>query len=59
MTLNLDFNGHNTLYARHGLYAFAAKCPSQLMCCGVETYSQVGDQNVSLTQLIGPCARTQ
>lgn len=40
---NLDFNDHNTLYATHGLHAYAAKCPPQLVKFGIENYSKVGD----------------
>lgn len=42
--LNLDFDGHNTLYATHGLHAFAAKCPPQLAHFAVERYSKGGDK---------------
>jgi hypothetical protein len=40
---NLDFDGHNTLYASHGLHSYAAKCPPQLARYGVRYYSRVGD----------------
>jgi len=40
---NLNFAGHNTLYASHGLHAYAAKCPPQLARYGVRYYSRVGD----------------
>ena len=36
---NLDFTDHNTLYATHGLHAYAAKCPPQLVKFGIENYS--------------------
>lgn len=41
--INLDFDGHNTLYATHGLHAFAAKCPPQLARFGIENYSRQGE----------------
>lgn len=37
--LNLDFDGHNTLYATHGIHSYAAKCPPQLAKFALETYS--------------------
>ncbi|MCB9149548.1 MAG: hypothetical protein H6641_12380 [Caldilineaceae bacterium] len=40
---NLDFEGQNTLYATHGLHAFAAKCPPQLVRYGLRYYSKYGD----------------
>jgi DNA methylase len=40
---DLNFDGHNTLYASHGLHAYAAKCPPQLARYGVRYYSKVGD----------------
>jgi DNA modification methylase len=40
---DLDFGGHNTLYATHGLHSYAAKCPPQLARYGIETYSKAGD----------------
>lgn len=39
----LNFDGHNTLYASHGLHAFAAKCPPQLVRYGIKYYSRPGD----------------
>src|SRR3979490_246423 len=39
----LDFDGHNTLYATHGLHAFAAKCPPQLVRYGLRYYSKPGE----------------
>jgi DNA modification methylase len=39
----LDFEGQNTLYATHGLHAFAAKCPPQLVRYGLQYYSKRGD----------------
>jgi DNA modification methylase len=40
---DLNFDGHNTLYATHGLHSYAAKCPPQLARFGIETYSHPGD----------------
>ncbi len=40
---DLDFDGHNTLYASHGLHSYAAKCPPQLARYGVRYYSHAGD----------------
>ena len=40
---NLNFDGHNTLYASHGLHAYAAKCPPQLVRYGIRYYSTPGD----------------
>ena len=40
---NLDFDGCNTLYATHGLHAFAAKCPPQLVKYGLRYYSKPGE----------------
>lgn len=39
----LNFEGHNTLYATHGLHAYAAKCPPQLVRYGLTYYSKRGD----------------
>jgi SAM-dependent methyltransferase len=39
----LDFNLHNTLYATHGLHAYAAKCPPQLVGYALERYSKPGE----------------
>ncbi len=39
----LNFDGHNTLYASHGLHAYAAKCPPQLVRYGIRYYSRPGD----------------
>ena len=39
----LDFDGHNTLYATHGLHAYAAKCPPQLVKYGLSYYSKRGE----------------
>lgn len=36
----LDFDNQNTLYATHGLHAFAAKCPPQLVEFAVSRYSK-------------------
>lgn len=41
--IDLDFNDHNTSYATHGLHAYAAKCPPQLVKFGIENYSAQGD----------------
>lgn len=40
---SLDFESQNTLYATHGLHAFAAKCPPQLVKYGLRYYSKRGD----------------
>lgn len=40
----LNFNNHNTLYATHGLHAYAAKCPPQLVRYGLRYYSKPGDR---------------
>lgn len=40
---NLDFNSHSTLYATHGLHAFAAKCPPPLVRYALRYYSKPGD----------------
>ncbi len=40
---DLDFDGHNTLYASHGLNSYAATFPPQLARYGVRYYSHVGD----------------
>jgi hypothetical protein len=40
---NLDFDGHNTLFATHGLHSYAAKCPPQLVKYGVQYYSKPGE----------------
>lgn len=39
---DLDFAGHDTLYATHGLHAYAAKCPPQLARFAISHYSQPG-----------------
>jgi hypothetical protein len=39
----LDFASHNTLYATHGLHAYAAKCPPPLVNYGLRYYSKPGD----------------
>jgi DNA modification methylase len=39
---DLDFAGHDTLYATHGLHAYAAKCPPQLARFAISRYSQPG-----------------
>lgn len=40
---DLNFDGHNTIYATHGVHSYAAKCPPQLAKYGIENYSQIGD----------------
>lgn len=40
---DLNFDGHNTLYATHGLHSYAAKCPPQLARYGIENFSHVED----------------
>ncbi len=40
---NLDFNSHSTLYATHGLHAFAAKCPPPLVKYALRYYSKPGE----------------
>jgi DNA modification methylase len=40
---NLDFDGHDTLYATHGLHPYAAKCPPQLVKYGLRYYSKPGE----------------
>lgn len=40
---DLNFNGQDTLYATHGLHAYAAKCPPQLARYAIEQYSRPGD----------------
>src|SRR5215470_19629290 len=39
----LNFDGHNTLYATHRLHAYAAKCPPQLVRYGLRYYSKFGE----------------
>lgn len=41
--IDLNFNGQDTLYATHGLHAYAAKCPPQLARYAIEQYSSPGD----------------
>lgn len=48
---DLDFDGHNTLYATHGMHAYAAKCPPQLVKFGIENYSNPAD--VILDPMVG------
>jgi hypothetical protein len=36
----LDFAALNTLYATHGLHAYAAKCPPPLVRYGLHYYSK-------------------
>ena len=40
---DLNFDGHNTQYATHGLHSYAAKCPPQLAKFGIENYSLPGN----------------
>jgi tRNA G10 N-methylase Trm11 len=40
---DLDFTARNTLYATHGLHAYAAKCPPQLVAYGLRYYSEPGE----------------
>jgi hypothetical protein len=40
---DLDFATHNTLYATHGLHAYAAKCPPQLVGYGLRYYTKPGE----------------
>lgn len=40
---DLDFATQNTLYATHGLHAYAAKCPPQLVNYGLHYYSKPGE----------------
>jgi hypothetical protein len=51
MMPDLDFDGHNTLYATHGMHSYAAKCPPQLARYAIETYSHPGD--VVLDPMVG------
>lgn len=39
----LNFERDNTLYATHGLHAYAAKCPPQLVKYGLAYYSKSGE----------------
>src|SRR5438128_12082296 len=40
----LDFGTANSLYATHGLHAYAAKCPPQLVRYGIRYYSKQGER---------------
>jgi DNA modification methylase len=40
---DLDFTAHSTNYASHGLHAYAAKCPPQLVKYGLRYYSRRGE----------------
>ena len=40
---DLNFDNQNTLYATHGLHAYAAKCPPQLARYGLRYYSRPGE----------------
>src|SRR5262245_47009029 len=40
---DLNFDSQNTLYATHGLHAYAAKCPPQLARYGLRYYSRPGE----------------
>ena len=48
---DLNFDGHNTHYATHGLHSYAAKCPPQLASYGIETFSCLG--NIILDPMAG------
>ena len=43
MQPDLNFEGQNTLYATHGMHAYAAKCPPQLAHYAIERFSSSGD----------------
>jgi len=49
--LDLNFDGHNTLYATHGLHSYAAKCPPQLVRYGIEEFSLPGE--IILDPMVG------
>ena len=51
MALDLNFSGHNTRYATHGLHSYAAKCPPQLVKYCLDEYSAKGD--LVLDQMAG------
>jgi DNA modification methylase len=51
MTLDLNFLGHNTRYATHGLHSYAAKCPPQLVKYCLDEYTNKGD--LVLDQMAG------
>src|SRR5262245_3194617 len=40
---DLNFDKHNTLYATHGLHAYAAKCPPPLVKYAIRYYSRSGE----------------
>ncbi|MGH9752352.1 MAG: DNA methyltransferase [Blastocatellia bacterium] len=40
---DLNFDSHNTLYATHGLHAYAAKCPPPLVNYAIHYYSSPGE----------------
>ena len=40
---DLNFDKHNTLYATHGLHAYAAKCPPPLAHYAIRYYSRPGE----------------
>jgi len=40
---DFNFDGHDTLYATHGLHPYAAKCPPQLVQYGLQHYSECGE----------------
>src|SRR3990170_3107461 len=40
---DLDFDGLNTVKGTHGLHAFAAKCPPQVVAHALRYYSRPGD----------------
>ena len=41
---DLDFTTRNTIYATHGLHAYAAKCPPPLVKYGLRYYSKRGER---------------
>lgn len=47
----LNFDGQNTLYATHGLHAYAAKCPPQLVNYALKYYSK--PRNIVLDPMMG------
>ena len=40
---DLDFTTQDSLYATHGLHAYAAKCPPKLVAYGLQYYSKPGE----------------
>jgi len=51
MMNDLNFDGHNTQYATHGLHSYAAKFPPQLARYGIENFSHKGD--ILLDPMVG------